>query len=136
MTQVNTAAIDALNSVIDGFMVPIFREEDPSTGRLLNGLGPEDYRRVVDGYGCADCLAKFRVYTAACPLCGWTRNIQNDVESAPGYWLQHLEDRANPDWGVTYPTTQAKIEQALADIHADRDVEHTTLKKLKPRRRK
>lgn len=126
--------IETLNRILDGFMVPIFRREDPVTGRMLNGLGPEDYRRVLDGYACPDCLAKFYTYTAACPLCGWQRNIVNDVQNAPDYWVQHMEDRANPNHGVMLPT-QAKIEQALADIHADRDVEHTTMSKLKPKRR-
>lgn len=127
--------IALLDTAITGFAVPIFREEDPATGRLLNGLGPEDYQRVLDGYGCPDCLAQWNLYMAACPVCGWVRDIGRDVEKPPGYWLQHLEDRANPDWGVTTPT-QEKIEQALKDIHADPDVEHTTLRKLKPRRRR
>lgn len=134
MTQL-TDKIAALDKAITGWAQPIFRMEDPKTGRMLNGLGPADYQRVLDGYGCADCLAQWSMYMAACPVCGWQRDIAQDVETAPEYWTQHLEDRENPDYGVTFPTTQEKIEQALIDIHNDKDVEHTTMSKLMPRRR-
>ncbi len=121
-----------LDRIIAGFAIPIFQREDPVTGRMLNGLGPEDYRRIVDGYGCPDCLAQFHHYMAACPLCGWQRDIAQDIQEAPGYWNQHLEDRADPTYGVS---ARASMEAALADIHADPDVDKTTMSKLKPRRR-
>ncbi len=126
--------IATLDSLITGFAIPIFRREDPATGRMLNGLGPDDYRRVLDGYGCPDCLAQFKTYLAACPLCGWQRDLAKDIQTAPDYWTQHLKDRADPSFGVTFPK-QEMIEQALKDIHNDPDVEHTTMSKLKPKRR-
>lgn len=123
-----------LDAAITGFAIPIFRKEDPRTGRMLNGLGPSDYQRVLDGYGCPDCLAQWAMYLAACPLCGWQRDIANDVQEAPQLWVDHLRDRNDPTAGIL--PTQTRIEQALKEIHEDPDVEHTTMSKLKPRRRK
>ena len=123
-----------LDTLIDGFLIPIFQREDPATGRMLNGLSRDDYQRVVAGYACPDCLARYKTYMATCPVCGWQRNINQDIQDAPGYWTQHLQDRADPDYGLRLPTQDA-IEQALKDIHADKDVEQIPLSKLMPRRR-
>ena len=133
--MIATEKISQLDSILVGFAIPIFRKEGPD-GRWLNGLGPEDWQRVIDGYGCPDCLAQFRMWVASCPLCGWVRGVGSDVQQAPDYWTQHLRDRADESYGVAEMPTQAKIEQALRDIHNDPDVEHTTMRKLKPRRRK
>jgi hypothetical protein len=123
-----------LDTLIDGFLVPIFQQEGPN-GRMLNGLGPDDYQRCVEGYACPDCLARYRTYLATCPVCGWTRNVQNDVERPPELWVRHLEDRANPKVGVRMPT-QARIEAALRDIHEDPEIEQIPLSKLRNTRKR
>jgi hypothetical protein len=123
-----------LDTLLEGFLVPVFQQEGPN-GRMLNGLSPGDYQRVVAGYACPDCLAKYKTYLATCPVCGWERNVQNDVERTPAMWVQHLEDRADETFGVRMPT-QERIEQALKDIHEDPDIEQIPLRKLRNTRKR
>ena len=119
-----------LDIQVKGFLRPVFQREDPTTGRTLNGLAPADFDKVTAGYACPECLAEFNTYTHQCPVCRYTRNLLEDVESAPAYWQQHLEDRAS---GYNPPVPDS-IETMLDRVANDPDVEHVPLSKLKPRR--
>lgn len=120
-----------LDTLTEGFMVPVFRDRDPHTGRVRNGLGPADFNRVVAGYACPDCLAKYITYLATCPVCGYTRDISKDVEAPPDLWVDHLADR---NAGRGAPAPAPSIDKLVDEIMADKDIEKTTLKKLKPSR--
>lgn len=116
--------VAAINELVTGWMVPVFKRTDPFNGRVLNGLGPDDFQRVQAGYGCPDCLAVFKTYLAVCPACGFTRNVADDVEAPPADWVAHLEDRRN---GTGPANPLASFDEFMAEVNADRDIEHRRL---------
>lgn len=77
---------------VKGFLVPVFQEKAPD-GRFLNGLDEISFAKVRAGYACADCLAEFDKYTAVCPVCGLSRDVEADVKEAPRLWTEHLRER-------------------------------------------
>lgn len=81
-----------IRSQVKGFLVPIFMQDDPATGRRMNGLSPRDFEKVKAGFACAECLAEFDHYTITCPVCGRTRDFARDVQEAPQLWKDHLRD--------------------------------------------
>lgn len=119
-----------LDTLVAGWMEPVFKRTDPATGRVLNGLAPADFARVTSGYGCADCLAKFTTYLITCPVCGWTRDLAADIQDAPDYWRQHLDDRAS---GYAPPIRRAatSIDEIMREIAADKEVDQIPMRKLK-----
>lgn len=66
---------------------PIYAQEDLRTGRMLWGLGPEDYRKVQQGYACPKCLEDYNgVYMISCPVCGHTRDVSQDFLETPEHF--------------------------------------------------
>lgn len=120
-----------LDTLIEGFMVPIMYRIDPLTGQRLNGLGPDDFRRCLAGYGCPECLAKFTTYLVTCPVCGFKRDLGVDAQAPPQLWVDHLADRA-AGRGTPAPLS---IDQVIKEITEDKDVEHIPLSKLKLKRK-
>ena len=124
-----------LDLLLAGWITPVFRREDPATGKVLNGLSQEDFDRVCQGYACPECLAIFTTYLATCPVCRWERNVQNDVEAAPEYWKQHLADRES---GYAPPIRRGGLDmdRVIEEIMRDGSVEHIPMSKLKNTRKK
>ena len=122
-----------LDTTIKGFLRPVFRQYDPVTDRSMNGLAPDDFRKVLEGYACPDCLAEFYTYLPQCPVCGFKRDVALDIQQAPDYWTQHLKDRESGYQAGT--PDPANIDQHLARVGGDPDVEHIPLKKLKKTRK-
>jgi hypothetical protein len=114
--------VEAINKYVVGWMVPIYWQEDPITKKRLNGLGPKDFARVMDGYGCPECLAIFNTYLPVCVVCGFRRDIQADVQNAPQHWVDHLNDRQGEPVGKP-----VDIDDFLREVAADKDVEQIKL---------
>lgn len=114
-----------MNSLMDGFMVPIMKRTDPFTGKVLNGLGPDDFERVRSGYGCHQCLAKFKTYLVTCPACGFVRNVEQDIEGAPELWVDHLKQREAGGTPYTKPVDQKTF---MDEVAKSRDIEQVRLK--------
>jgi len=111
---------------VKGFIEPIFVGVAPD-GKTLNGVGPEDWRMIQEGYACPECLAIFDTYTITCPVCKHQRDVLADIPP-PELWLDHLKERANP----TEHGQPQTFDQAMRGLH---DVESIPLSKLRKRRR-
>ena len=120
-----TKKIDELNTLTEGFMVPIMKRTDPFTGATLNGLGPDDFLRVQQGYGCPQCLAKFKTYLATCPACGFVRDVESDFQQTPDLWADHLRQRHMDDGPSAKPVD---VDTFLDEVMKSKDIEHRRLK--------
>ena len=49
---------------------PIFARFDYVADRWIWGLGPEDFRKVQEGYACDRCLEEWTTWIPSCPVCG------------------------------------------------------------------
>ena len=113
---------------IRGFIVPIFSEKLPD-GTTLNGVTDREMQMIAEGYACGECMAIFSHYTVTCPVCGLSRDVTADVQSAPQLWLDHLADRARED----APATRSlSFDEAMGGAMKNADV--TELGK-RPRRK-
>ena len=102
---------------------------DRVNGQWLNGFAStEAFKRVQAGYACGQCLAKFAMYMAKCPLCGVERDVAADVKATPGLWQSHWDDH-NYGSEATVPRTEHEF---LHDLHNDPNVEQIKLSKLMP----
>lgn len=117
---------EAIVAQVKGFIEPIFVgvAED---GRTLNGIGPEDWRMIQEGYACGECLAIFATYTITCPVCKNQRDVLADIPP-PQLWLDHLKERENP----TEHFQPQTFDEALMGLH----MEQIPIDKLKKRRRR
>lgn len=120
--MIDQARVDAINELVVGWMDPIFTREDPITKQVLNGLGPEDFTRVKSGYGCPKCLAIFKTYLVQCPVCKFTRNLEEDIVAPPQHWVDHLADRARLPEG-----TPVSFDDFMREINADPNIEKQRL---------
>lgn len=118
-----------LQSVVKGFLVPIYDRTDPATGRVLHGLSPQDFQKVRDGYACPDCLAEYGTYTPKCVLCGWERDIAADIARAPAYWQQSIDERENDRTPYAKPVSNP-FDRMMGNLAADKDVDHVALSDL------
>jgi hypothetical protein len=67
---------------------PYYTEVNPHTGRALFALNKDDFEKVRDGYGCANCLEDyFGVYLLTCPVCKHERDLWNDFVALPDYMV-------------------------------------------------
>ena len=73
---------------IDGF-IPAHYEYTRDDGRRHYALtNSRDFQRILDGYACPDCLAKFKWSRNDCPLCPWERDLTEDIiDQVPPEWL-------------------------------------------------
>lgn len=120
---------DAIKQQVVNFLVPEFTQKMPD-GRTLNGLSENDFRMVVDGYACGECLAVFAHYTVRCPLCGTTRDVSADVQEAPQLWLDHLAERHASEPVAKQPNT---IDDAIRGVMENADVTETGKPKRRPK---
>jgi hypothetical protein len=118
---------DEINSVVIGFLIPIFRT-DAETGKKLAGLDDESFDKVAKGYACAnaDCLAEFKTYTIECPVCHYVRDIAYDIEAAPTHWVQHLEDREE-GYAPSIARNPFSPDDYFKSIAGDSDIEQIKL---------
>lgn len=66
----------------------VYSEFDHETKRWRWGLGPEDFEKVRQGYGCPECLEDFNgVLLLQCPACGHARNQALDFLPTPDHFL-------------------------------------------------
>jgi len=122
-------SVIANKNLVRGFLKPIFYEEDGS----LSAISNEDFAKVRDGYACGHCLAEYVMYLAKCPVCGHQRDIATDLKPTPELWTEHLLERQNTE-GMESPAPRG-FEEFMSGVNANPDIDKTTLKKLKPRRR-
>lgn len=75
-------------NAIDGF-IPAHYEYTREDGRRHYALtNSRDFQRILDGYACPNCLAKFKTSRTTCPLCPWERDMSKDIiEQVPPEWL-------------------------------------------------
>ena len=121
--MIDQKKIDAIDALVVGWMDPVFTREDPVTREILNGLGPEDFNRVLAGYGCPKCCAKFKTYLITCPVCSFTRNLEEDIVAPPQHWVDHLKDREEA-WTGGRPLT---ADEFFAEVAKDKDIEQRRL---------
>ena len=75
------------------FLVPIYSEINPETGRQLYGLAPREFQLVVHGLACPECLADFEgMWRPNCPVCGHDIDVNLDVKAEPDYWKPDPND--------------------------------------------
>lgn len=75
------------------FLVPIYSEINPETGRQLYGLGPREFHLVTHGLACPECLADFAgMWRPKCPCCGHDIDVSVDVKPEPDYWKPDPND--------------------------------------------
>jgi hypothetical protein len=113
----------------NGFLVPVYAE-DPLPGREVTyALTPTDMEKVRQGYACPACLADFgQFYRAVCPMCQHVRDVNADFAEAPQMWIDHLAERNGPATTTRAPS----IDDAIARVMRDPNVEHATTKQLRP----
>lgn len=72
----------------DGF-IPAHYEYTREDGRRHYALTNSRYfQRILDGYACPECLAKFKWARNDCPLCPWERDLTQDIiDQVPQEWL-------------------------------------------------
>jgi len=121
-------SIIANKGLIKGFLTPIFFDE------LRNDamLSPDDFGKVRDGYACAICLVEYVMFLPKCPVCGHQRDLAMDLRQAPKPWMDHLRERHDTE-GVDTGRPRT-FDDFMAEINKDKDVDHTTLSKLRPSR--
>lgn len=139
----------ANRSLIKGFLTPLFYEEHSDRA----ALGPVDFDKVRQGYACPRCLAEFSVCLVKCPLCALEFNSAADFEDPPDDWVDNLKEhkriqdeaqeerfdsRGNllgPDGKPMTTSQAASIDDFLARVKADKDIDQPNLSQLKPRKR-
>ena len=109
-----------IDELVVGWMVPVMRHDPLDGSRPLNGLGLEDFRRVQAGYGCPDCLAKFKTYLVKCPVCGLERDVYSDMQAPPELWVDHLKERHRNDGEKTKPLG---FDEFMAEVARDPNIE-------------
>lgn len=73
---------------VDGFIQAHYEYTREDGSRHYALTNRRDFQRIVDGYGCPKCLAKFRQSRNDCPLCDWTRDLSRDiVDQIPPEWV-------------------------------------------------
>jgi len=114
---------------VTGFIEPVFIGVAPD-GKTLNGVGPEDWQRIQEGYACGECLAMFNTFTLQCPVCHTNRlDVPMNVP-APQDWIDHLKERENPS---PKPPLRSPLE-AIYGVKDDPDVEQVPVAKLRRKR--
>lgn len=106
-------------------------------GKWLNGFASTiAYDRVRAGYACGNCLAKFAIFMAVCPVCHARRDVAADLLPTPpewqSYWDEHNYGTGDGKGGATVTRT---VDEALGSIASSPDVEQIPLSKLKKKRR-
>lgn len=95
---------------------PIYIDENG-----LAALGPEDFQKVVAGYGCPRCWEDYNgVYHVTCPVCSYTRDLAEDIKPTPRHWLPSPPDQdvvTVPD-DPFYNADRGKIETAWDEVQA------------------
>lgn len=121
---------ELIKSHVKGFLSPVFLGNDEQ-GNKLFGLDHAQFERVRQGFACSGCLAYFDTYMVTCPACGKKRDVLQDIQDAPAIWQQHINERNQdvPTERYVPPT----IEDAIAAVQADGDVDHVQLSKLRSR---
>lgn len=128
LSPVNDPIRAMLMQHIVGFIDPVFTEELPN-GRHMHALADrDDFKRIMEGYACGECLAKFDCYMEICPACGLSRADAAKVDKTPGEWDAFHQEHLHG--GVTgAPNT---FEQMMDAQRADVDVETVALSRLRP----
>lgn len=121
--MIDQGKVDSIDRLVVGWMEPVFTREDPATREILNGLAPADFNRVLAGYGCPRCCAKFKTYLVTCPVCAFTRNLDEDVVAPPTDWVDHLAERQEA-WQGGKPLS---ADEFFAEVMRDRDIEKRRL---------
>ncbi len=116
-------------NLVDGFLTPLFFNE--VTGQ--SALGPEDFQRVVEGYACAACLAKYKIYLVQCPLCGHCRDLASDLEAPLQDHVDHLKERDRTEGMDT--GGGAGFEEFMRSVNSNPDVDTTHISKLMKRKK-
>jgi hypothetical protein len=123
-------SVIANKGLIKGFLIPIFYEEHSSK----SALGPDDFRKVVEGYACAKCLCEYTMYLVRCPACGHQRDLADDLEAPDDLHVEHLRERRDTE-GVDSGKPRT-FDDLMADVNANKDIDHVPLSKLMPTKKK
>ncbi len=125
-------------STIKGHLIPVFTQEAMPGREAIAELRPEDFHKVVQGYACgnAECLADFGgIFRLECPVCHKATSMDNRVVEPPPIWAEHRAARENAPATPKLPRGPVAPEDFLARVAGDREVDQTSLSKLKKRAR-
>src|SRR5262252_9715343 len=113
-----------IQAQVTWFLNPVFVDRNVRTGEtVMNGLAEDDFRKVMTGYACGNCLAEFDSYTVTCPVCGEKRDTTDDVPETPELWLNALRDRENPP--PVSPRADRRVStEAIYGVAAEADDLH------------
>lgn len=114
-----------------GFLIPVGFRSDPLDGSdEIIELSPHDLALTQQGYACPRCLCDYGgFYRITCPMCLHVRDVERDFVDAPPMWAAHREARK-----VVEKTRRPSIDDAIARVMRDPDVDHATTKQLMPSR--
>lgn len=103
---------------------------DPRGGVLNAFSNPDDVDRIAKGYACGYCCASFHTFQLECPICHRATNVTGQVQDSPQEWKDYVKGR-----GPEAPAHQRRtFDDAMVQVLEDKDVDHVTLKQLKPSR--
>lgn len=89
-------------------IIPVYSEQLPD-GKMLWGLGPTDFERIRQGYGCGSCLEAWDFYQPSCPTCKLP--VLADAVPTPNHWLPSPEHEDEVPAGR--PAGWSPIDDAL-----------------------
>lgn len=121
----------ANKNMVKGFLVPIFYEENGAGAALTD----DDFNKVKDGYACALCLAEYVTYLVTCPVCSHKRDLAKDLQDPDPLHGDHLRVRQDTE-GMDVGGGAKGFDEFMLEVNANRDIDHTSIKKLMPRRRR
>jgi hypothetical protein len=133
-------------AAVSGFLTPDMVGADPR-GRVLNAFSnPRDIDMISKGYACGNCCATFYSFQLNCPVCGLATNVSGARQDTPADWQAHVNARGEeiPTGGPgdrepipdPRPQTPRSVDEFIAAVAGDPDVEQVSLSKLHKRVRR
>jgi len=126
------ADIQANLSLVKGFLKPHFYDEHMRPDQPT-ALSHTDFCKVRDGYACSRCLAEYTTYLPTCPVCGWQRDVAQDLKPPDPEHEDHLR-RLRDTEGMDVGGMVNSFDEFMRSLEQKRDVEPIPLEKLAPRK--
>jgi hypothetical protein len=136
--------LDELTTMLKGhYKVPdeAYESEDIAGRERFVELPEEALRMIANGWMCGSggCLAMFRIPLTHCPACGEPTGAHHIVarSKVPGadLWDEHRKALDESQPRDRLPSGPMSPDDWIARIHGNPEGDHTTISKLKKRRR-
>ncbi len=113
---------------VSGFLCPAMQVDNGRGGVMNVFTDIEDVRKVEAGYACGNCCATFYSFQLICPVCKQHMEVTSGRQDAPQDLRDYVKGRG-PEGQYAKPLT---FDDAMGDVLSDPDVDHVTMKQLKP----